>query len=101
MAATERAEGWFRPLAKGRLEIFLKGGGTKLRCSGKESDMHELVDWFEEQTGLSVNGPDSGVWTRQRRGPKPMKGQIDLFESKGVAPEIDTVPFDSQTLGVN
>jgi hypothetical protein len=77
-----RAEGWFRPLNDDRLEIFLKSPlhGIKIRCSGKAVDLHELVDWFEEKTGLAVNVPN-----RVRRGPKPMQGQLDLLEPPAIS----------------
>lgn len=78
-----QAEGWFKPLDDERLEIFLKYQGIKIRCSGKVEDMHELVDWFEEKTGLAVNVPN-----RVRRGPKPMAGQIDLFEPPTISEPV-------------
>jgi hypothetical protein len=102
--AEERAEGWFRPLADGRLEIFLKAKGVKLRCSGDESAMHELVDWFEEKTGLDINAPDSGVWTRKRRGTKPIRGQLNLIDNTDapVFEDDEGVGLtDTKHLGVN
>jgi hypothetical protein len=37
--------------------------------------MYELVDWFEEKTGLRVESPH---WRRVRTGPRPIEGQIAL-----------------------
>jgi acylphosphatase len=74
-------EGWFRPLRDGRMEILLKGRGLKVRCSGTEDEMNAFANLFEEKTGLVVNGPESGVFTRRRVGPKPIRGQLDLLEA--------------------
>jgi hypothetical protein len=66
------AEAWFRQLDNQRVEIFLKverrnGEDYKLRASGPEEDMFELVTWFEERTGVRVDSPN---WRRVRKGPR-------------------------------
>lgn len=77
MPRTQKIEGWIKRLEGDRLEILLKVehlGDTpdrKIRASGPTADMYELVDWFEEKTGLTVNVPD-----RLRTGPKPTEGQM-------------------------
>jgi hypothetical protein len=48
----------------------------KIRASGPEGEMYELVDWFEAKTGLSVNAD----WRRVRTGPKPIEGQTSMIE---------------------
>ena len=76
--------GWYRELNDDRLELFLKVEGvagtpdTKLRASGSQRHIYELVDWFEERTGMRVEGQMS-TWRRPRRGPKPMDGQTSLL----------------------
>lgn len=70
---TKQIEGWFRELDHGRLEIFLKTDALKVRCSGSYDEMMELVDWFEERTGLRVDSPR---WRRVRKGPRPIEGQM-------------------------
>lgn len=67
----KQIEGWIRHLTNDRREIFLKGAGRKIRASGSKDEMYELVDWFEERTGLTVNVPDR-VYT----GPRPIAGQL-------------------------
>lgn len=65
MARTRKPqiEGWIRKLNDERLEIFLKverrdgQPDCKIRASGPADDMVELVDWFEEKTGLRVTSP--------------------------------------------
>lgn len=85
-----KIEGWFRKLVFGRIEIFLKvdteDGPVKLRASGKEDDMFELVDWFEGKTGLKVESPS---WRRVRTGPKPMAGQTSMIEEVTGDPDGD------------
>lgn len=84
-------EGWFRRLENGRLEIHLKVRDVegiqdrKIRASGPEAEMFELVTWFEEKTGMLVASPK---WRRVRTGPKPMAGQIEL--------EIGELPSEAE-----
>lgn len=72
-------EGWIRQLTGDRLEIFLKAeklGGQpdrKIRASGAAAEMLELVEWFEEKTGLHVSSP-----ILPRRAPTPFAGQLGL-----------------------
>lgn len=79
MAPRPQIEGWVRPLEGDRIEIFLKVERVrglqdrKIRASGPSEEMYELVDWFEQKTGLSVNVPN-----RKRTGPKPLPGQTSL-----------------------
>lgn len=69
-----QVEGWFHDLRDGRLEIFFKADGLKVRATGSEPEMHELADWFERKTGLAVNG----LPRRVRKGPVPLPGQLAL-----------------------
>lgn len=75
-------QGWFRQLNGDRLELFLKVEGVsgtpdcKVRASGPAEQVGELVDWFEDITGMHVNGLQT--WRRPSTGPKPMKGQMAL-----------------------
>jgi acylphosphatase len=73
VAQTPPVEGWFRQLDGGRVEIFVKAHGRKIRAHGPSSEMNELVDWFEEKTGVTVEAS----W-RVRTGPKPIPGQAEL-----------------------
>lgn len=66
-------EGWFRQLAEGRMEVFLKANGVRVRASGEEEGIHELVDWFEETAGVRVVSPN---WRRVSVTPIP--GQLKL-----------------------
>jgi hypothetical protein len=94
-------EGWFRPLVDGRLEVFLRGNDVRLRASADPDEIYELVDWFETQTGLVVNGPDSPVWTRKRHGPRPIQGQLNLMEVEQ-APNVEAEDGDlPDRLGVD
>lgn len=75
-------EGWLRRLepgddGTGRLEIHLKARDAKIkvRASGTEEQMYELVEWFEGATGVKVDHP---TWRRVRRGPAPMPNQLTL-----------------------
>lgn len=72
-----RYEGWLRELTNDRLEIFLKVDRTtpayKIRSSGPKADMLELVEWFEEKTGLTVSHP-----ILPPRVKKPIPGQMEL-----------------------
>lgn len=75
-----KIEGWIRRLENGRLEIFLKVEDSspldrKIRASGPDSDMLELVEWFEEKTGLQVSSP-----VLPKRVKPPMPGSQPLFE---------------------
>lgn len=83
-SAAPKTEAWFRRLDNDRIEIFLKfeppqGQAYKMRCSGPEEEMFELVSWFEERTGTTV----SGDWRRVRRGPRvgPEHMTLDIEES--------------------
>lgn len=66
------------------MEIFLKLSDqygdvqVKIRASGPESEMGELIDWFERVTGKSVHVPESD-WRRIHRGPRPPQHQEALF----------------------
>jgi hypothetical protein len=79
--AKPTVEGWTRQLEDGRLEIFVKVANKpgiedlKIRASGPTQAMFELVDWFEERTGLRVSLPG-----RLRTGPKPIVGQTSILE---------------------
>jgi hypothetical protein len=73
MAPQAPPEGWFRRMADGRVEVFLKHGDRKLRAHGNEGDMNELVDWFEDKSGLRVEMP----W-RKRPPSRPIPGQMGL-----------------------
>lgn len=84
-------EGWLRELANDRLEVFLKLDRTtpparpcKVRASGPKSDMLELVEWFEEKTGLVVNHPILGPRTKQ-----PLPGQMEMTLGTG-NPELSS-----------
>lgn len=71
-----KVEGWFSQLTEGRVEVFAKANGHKIRASGPEPFVAALVEVWEAQTGLEVR---SAAWRRTpRTGPKPLKGQLDL-----------------------
>lgn len=78
MAIEERTEGWQRRLGDGRVEIFVRADDMKVRAHGTEAQMNELLDWFESQSGRSITAP----W-RQRVGPTPIAGQLDLLSTLG------------------
>jgi hypothetical protein len=68
------------------MEIFLKvtnvkdtSQEVKIRASGPESEMGELIFWFERVTGLTVQIPETS-W-RLDRGGRPTPGQGALFEA--------------------
>lgn len=71
------------------MEIFLKltddqgDSAVKIRASGPESEMGELIDWFERVTGLTVHLPQT-KWRRLHRGPRPVQGQIGFFPPEPV-----------------
>lgn len=76
---------WFRKLQDERLEVSLRANGVKLRASGPEATIYELVEWFEQKTGRAVAGTN---WHRPlRTGPRPMPGQLAITE----LPSDDTV----------
>lgn len=58
-----RVEGWFKRLDGDRLEIFFKIENVpgvrdmKLRASGPPERMNELADWFEQQSGMTIQAP--------------------------------------------
>lgn len=73
-----KIEGWIRQLeGVKRLEIFLKVEGAegqpdrKIRASGPQDEMLELVEWFEGKTGMHVESP-----ILPRRVPKPIPGSL-------------------------
>ena len=80
--APKRTECWFRPLRDDRLEIYLVGTAlngepVKVRASGAQEAIWELVEWFEQITGREVVGD----WRRPPRiGPRPMAGQLSITE---------------------
>lgn len=89
------AQGWFRELAGDRLEVFLKTETRKVRAHGPRDEMFELVEWFEQKTGVAVRGS----WRRPpRRGPLPIKGQLDMTEMTEALPDDDR-PAEAETLG--
>jgi hypothetical protein len=88
------AQGWFRELTDDRLEVFLKAEGRKVRAHGPRADMFELVEWFERVTGVAVRGE----WRRPaRRGPRQIKGQLDMMQVTEEIPEEDE-PGDKEVL---
>jgi hypothetical protein len=69
---------WFRRLNRevASMEVMLRHGDLKLRASGPEATMFELVEWFEDRTGKVVTSP---TWRRPpRSGPRPIPGQVEL-----------------------
>lgn len=88
------AQGWFRELADDRLEVFLKAEGRKVRAHGPRAEVFELVEWFEAKTGVAVKAD----WRRPpRRGPRPLKGQLDMLHTDEPIPEEPT-PDDTEVL---
>lgn len=71
------ARGWQRQLEDGHVEVFVRSDNPrlKIRAHGSPEQMNSLLDWFEAQTGCTVNVP----W-RKRVGPPPLKGQLDLLQ---------------------
>lgn len=93
-ARTPHIEGWIRKLQGDRLEIFLKverldsQPDRKIRASGPQVEMVELVEWFEEKTGMRVSSP-----VLPRRVPAPIPGQVgfDLTEIGELASEDEVI----------
>lgn len=89
----KKVEGWFKDLDDGRIEVFLKAANIpgvedcKVRASGKEEAVHEIVTWFEDWTNLAVNIP-----RRVRRGPKQMAGQMSLEATPELSLDDTVVP---------
>lgn len=77
MPTTEKVpDCWFRRLTDERMEIMLRADGVKVRASGPEATMFELVEWFEDKTGKRVSSP---AWRRPpRTGPHAIPGQVEL-----------------------
>lgn len=80
MPSLPQIDGWIRRLNdEGRLEIYLRVTNVsgmrdrKIRASGPADEMMELVEWFEEKTGMRVSSP-----VLPRKAPKPIPGQLDL-----------------------
>lgn len=70
---------WLRKLQNDRLEICLKSDGVKVRASGTEEQMQDLVFWFEVATGRTVSAP---TWKRPlRTGPRPIPGQVEIDDT--------------------
>lgn len=89
--AAKKDKPWFRKLADGQLEIFLKSGQHKVRAHGPEADMYELVEWFEDKAGVKVQGD----WKRPpRRGPRVLEGQTSLLEMAEVTEEQPEEPSE-------
>lgn len=86
-------QGWVAPLVNGRLEIFLKTANLpgqpdrKIRASGSEEEMDELLDWFEQRSGMRVEVPNR---KRVHRGPKPPEGQMVLTMGVGPSAELSS-----------
>lgn len=97
MARSESIQGWIQELEGGRLEVFLKTEGVpgqpdrKIRCSGPEADMVELVQWFEGKTGLQVNHR-----RLPRRSLKPIPGQIAIEVPEHELPSAGKVEADGE-----
>lgn len=69
------SENWFRRLKDDRLEVCLKADGLRLRASGSEAEVWQLVELFEELSGLAVEGE----WRRPpRTGSRPLDGQLTM-----------------------
>lgn len=69
-------DNWFRKLQDGRMEVALRAKGVKVRASGTEEQMQDLVFWFEVTTDSTVEGP---TWKRPlRTGPRPIPGQVEI-----------------------
>jgi hypothetical protein len=58
------------------MEVMLRHGDLKLRASGPEERVWELVEWFEDKSGKRVSSP---TWRRPpRSGPRQIPGQVEL-----------------------
>jgi hypothetical protein len=98
--ARAKTEGWIHPLFNGRAEIFLKVTGAdgetevKLRATGPESEMGELIDWFERTTGRTVQLPETH-WRIIGREPS-VSHQTNLFDTgtSQLSSQDATVPDD-------
>lgn len=93
-----KTEGWFRKLEGERLEIFLKHGDRKVRAHGPEADMFELVEWFEDKTGVQIQGgwrrpPRSGPYLHPAQ--QDLEVQIAELESGGPPPADEPLPGGS------
>jgi acylphosphatase len=80
-------EGWFRQLEDGNVEIFVKAHGRKIRAHGPSSEMNELVDWFEEKTGVTVEA-SWRVRKASTSDPRPRR-QLPLTLEMGEATEAE------------
>lgn len=81
---TEDAPSFFRQLKNDRLEIVLKAPGFYLRASAPRDAIYELIETFEEQAGVSVDGLEE----RPRRKPKQIEGQMTIdMTDYGASPE--------------
>lgn len=90
-------DNWFRPLKNGGLEVSLRTAdadgkrGLKLRASGAEADVWQLVERFEELVGAEV----SGDWKRPpRTGPRVQEGQLDLTQQLESGDDDSDTPFE-------
>jgi hypothetical protein len=77
-ATPKPPDNWFRKLQDGRMEVALKAKGVKVRASGTEEQMQDLVFWFEVTTDSTVEGP---TWKRPLRtgpGRSPARSRLTI-----------------------
>lgn len=91
MAKRPKVENWFRTLDDGRMEVFLSVADMsgvediKIRASGREDTMYELVNFFEGTTGLNVDGN----WRRPARQALPGQTQLVIGELSSQDATVD------------
>lgn len=81
-ATKQPSVNWFRTLKGDRLEVCLAGKTEdgvplRMRASGTKEHVWEVVDMFEEMTGLTV---EAYVKRPPRSGARPLAGQLAIFE---------------------
>lgn len=82
VAEREPSDNWFRPLKDDRLEVCLAGQtpdgvAIRMRASGAQEPIWQVVAMFEEMTGKEVVGD----WKRPpRTGSRPIEGQLSITE---------------------
>lgn len=71
----KQTDAWHRELNDGRSEIMCRAPGYRLRVSGPEEFVWDVVELFEERTGLTVQSE-----RRPRRRQRVPTGQLTMTE---------------------
>jgi hypothetical protein len=88
----KQTDAWHRRLHSGALEVMCRTQGIRMRVSGPDDWVWEMVELFEDRTGLAVQS-DSRPPRRKRQ----IEGQLSMTELESGDNGGHDVPVQSKS----